>query len=543
MPDYRASWYSQLPAFGWFDREDRPGSNALGVPDWQQGIALPSRRTLGQYFNVTSPGGQTLRLRQTDVGPAPWTGRGVDVSAAAANQFGYTPKTFPTDASFTVEPAEGGSMPDMPQGRRNMPSNSLMDLLSGNTQPMDTLGQPTGWGNALASRSNSLIGLGLGLLQPYNPWAGTNPYSNALRGYMAGAQGDEEAARSSRDFAFRQQQARLAQANFNRQQGRLEQSPADQMIADLRKYAGTPYENEVKTYYAKQTGGQWQLADVGVDQWNRPIKKWVNNVTQEIRDINNPPPGAATAFAGSGDGGGAVPYLGGGPFRTGTQGPQPGAVAAPGGAGGTLNAPPMVTLPDGSTVPLPPGMDAKTAATHAPTSAVDALTGKYTGEQAKTQLFANRMEISQRTLNALDKTGNPIDVQGTSILGGGIERMPGSDKLMFGNLLQKPEYQAYRQAKDSFINALLRNESGAAINTGEYVRIDREMFPQPGDSAQTIAAKRDLRNAALQGMIRAAGPGYRSPQTETSRASGSGAPAQDGGAKVPTYNLQTGKFE
>ena len=48
------SWYSQLPAFGWFDPGDRPGSNALGVPDSQQGIALPTRRGLGKWFLAVS---------------------------------------------------------------------------------------------------------------------------------------------------------------------------------------------------------------------------------------------------------------------------------------------------------------------------------------------------------------------------------------------------------------------------------------------------------------------------------------------------------
>jgi len=108
----RGSWYSQLPDKGWVDRQDRPGSAAYHVggrpiADSMQGIALPSRSTLGQWFNVTSPTGESYRLQQTDIGPAKWTGRGVDISAAAAHQMGYTPKTFPTDARFTVVPADG----------------------------------------------------------------------------------------------------------------------------------------------------------------------------------------------------------------------------------------------------------------------------------------------------------------------------------------------------------------------------------------------------------------------------------------------------
>ncbi len=121
----RGSWYSQYP--GWVDNQDRPGSNALGVPDEQQGIALPTRHTLGQWFDVTAPNGQTLRLQQTDIGPHPRTGRGIDISAAAGNQFGYTPDTFPTDAAFSYAPTgdQGGGA--------QMPANA--QLTQGATPP------------------------------------------------------------------------------------------------------------------------------------------------------------------------------------------------------------------------------------------------------------------------------------------------------------------------------------------------------------------------------------------------------------------------
>lgn len=121
----RGSWYSQLPDKGWIDREDRPGSNALGVPDDEQGIALPSRKTLGNWYDVTGPDGRTERLQQTDIGPARWTGRGIDVSAAGADRMGYAPENFPTNGRFTWEPADGppfgGSPAGMPDIRRALP--------------------------------------------------------------------------------------------------------------------------------------------------------------------------------------------------------------------------------------------------------------------------------------------------------------------------------------------------------------------------------------------------------------------------------------
>src|SRR6187200_1846288 len=198
------SWYSQLPFAGFYDNADRPGSNALGVPDSQQGIALPTRRGLGKWFLVTPPGqSQPFPLQQTDTGPAPYTGRGVDISAAGAHQMGYTPKNFPTDANFKAEPIDltglglaakwnGGvpgdnqtavaEGPPPPQQGRKMPT-SLMDMF----QPQDAAGQPVSLGDAVTGRSNSLIGLGLGLLSPSNPLRGQSGWGQALEGFQAGA--------------------------------------------------------------------------------------------------------------------------------------------------------------------------------------------------------------------------------------------------------------------------------------------------------------------------------------------------------------------
>jgi hypothetical protein len=100
----RGSWYSQAP--GWHDSGDKPGSNALHVPDSQQGIALPNAKTLGQSFDVKWPDGSVTTERQTDIGPGPGGhGRGIDISAAAAARHGMKgPGQFPTDKGFSYRP-------------------------------------------------------------------------------------------------------------------------------------------------------------------------------------------------------------------------------------------------------------------------------------------------------------------------------------------------------------------------------------------------------------------------------------------------------
>ena len=274
------SWYSQLPPFGWFDPQDKPNSNALGVPDSQQGIALPTRAGLGKWFNVTPPGSdRPFPLQQTDTGPAPYTGRGVDVSAAAANQMGFTPKNFPTDANFKVEPIDltglglaagwGGGVPGDNQtavaegpraGARKMP-DSLMDMFQPRSAVDNT---PIGFGDAIAQNRQSLIGLGMGLLQPRSMAVGApaqSAWSNALGGYEQGAQADTrqafaqaQLAHTKRQEAFQRSQAAQAQANFERTFARGDVTDFQKAAKDLKLTPGSPeYSKFAEQFYAPKT--------------------------------------------------------------------------------------------------------------------------------------------------------------------------------------------------------------------------------------------------------------------------------------------------
>jgi hypothetical protein len=98
----RGSWYSQyVGKFTWVDTGDAPGSAALGVPDDAQGVSFFDAGTLGKWFHVRAPNGVISMEQQTDIGPAPGTGRLIDISAAAAERFGYSPNNFPTDGVFS----------------------------------------------------------------------------------------------------------------------------------------------------------------------------------------------------------------------------------------------------------------------------------------------------------------------------------------------------------------------------------------------------------------------------------------------------------
>ena len=85
----------------WFGGPNDPsdsGHTASGGTTATPGIAVYDRATLGGYWRVTAPNGRTKIVRQTDIGPAPWTGRKIDFTYSALGMFGYSEKNFPTDA-------------------------------------------------------------------------------------------------------------------------------------------------------------------------------------------------------------------------------------------------------------------------------------------------------------------------------------------------------------------------------------------------------------------------------------------------------------
>lgn len=78
------------------------GPTASGQPTSTPGVAVYDTATLGGYWHIQLPNGTSAVLQQTDVGPAPWTGRALDITYSALPQLGYTEHDFPTDATITA---------------------------------------------------------------------------------------------------------------------------------------------------------------------------------------------------------------------------------------------------------------------------------------------------------------------------------------------------------------------------------------------------------------------------------------------------------
>lgn len=65
--------------------------------------------------------------------------------------------------------------------------------------------------------------------------------------------------------------------------------------------------------------------------------------------------------------------------------------------------------------------------------------------------------------------------------------------------------QKFNQAKRNFVNAVLRNESGAVISPSEFDNADKQYFPQPGDTPEVLAQKAKNRDLVTSNMFASAG--------------------------------------
>lgn len=87
-------------AISWFGGPNDPsaqGLTASGAPTSTPGIAINNRSTLGGYWMVRLPNDHAFITKQTDIGPAPSTGRSIDFTYSLLPLLGYTQQNFPTN--------------------------------------------------------------------------------------------------------------------------------------------------------------------------------------------------------------------------------------------------------------------------------------------------------------------------------------------------------------------------------------------------------------------------------------------------------------
>lgn len=120
--------------------------------------------------------------------------------------------------------------------------------------------------------------------------------------------------------------------------------------------------------------------------------------------------------------------------------------------------------------------------------------------QFKDATFSRRMEQSDSIFSALeeDLASGAIKFDPSGNFVGVSKSLP--------KALQSKELQQFQQARDNFITAALRKESGAAIAESEYEMADQQYFAQPGDTPEVLSRKAANRKQIMEGLKASAGP-------------------------------------
>lgn len=112
--------------------------------------------------------------------------------------------------------------------------------------------------------------------------------------------------------------------------------------------------------------------------------------------------------------------------------------------------------------------------------------------QQKTSVFVKEIQTVRPVIDALEKKGYQPSVKDKLVEG----YVPGFLQSAFNS----EDAQQWQAAKEKWIEAVLRERSGAAIAKTEYGNADKQYFPQPNDTQNVVIQKRSLRAAAEEAL-------------------------------------------
>lgn len=133
-----------------------------------------------------------------------------------------------------------------------------------------------------------------------------------------------------------------------------------------------------------------------------------------------------------------------------------------------------------------------------------AAVGKAPTEfQGKSAAFGLRATEADKIISSLEGKYSPASINAKAAIG----KLPLIGGMLEAgtNLGMSDAEQRAEQAQRDFVNAVLRQESGAAIGAEEFSNARKQYFPQPGDGKAVIAQKARNRALAIQGLQSNAG--------------------------------------
>ncbi len=134
-------------------------------------------------------------------------------------------------------------------------------------------------------------------------------------------------------------------------------------------------------------------------------------------------------------------------------------------------------------------------------AAIDAKANKMpSGDQFKAATFAQRLEDSAKVMEELEAGG----FDRGSLENQAISKLPDFIRGPIAGSVD-PRLTQQEQAERNFVNAVLRRESGSAIESSEFTSAEQQYFVRPGDSPETKAQKLRNREVALAGLRAEAG--------------------------------------
>lgn len=154
--------------------------------------------------------------------------------------------------------------------------------------------------------------------------------------------------------------------------------------------------------------------------------------------------------------------------------------------------------PDGSLAAIPGGpADPKTK------TGADGMP-KLTEAQGRANLYQSRATEADKIMSGLEGQYSPLAINAKQ--GAGKVWGIGGPLEAAANVALPQNAQKVEQSQRDFVNAVLRQESGAVISEGEFANAQKQYFPQPGDGKEVIAQKKKNRATAIAGLKVMAGP-------------------------------------